>query len=112
MGEGEAEAEGEGDEEEYTIEVWDALDTLEQLQPIVTSGPRWKLEEFLQAVDVLQVRRGGQEAGRGRGRRRGRGADRRVSRRGRAEERGRGLGKEGGKMLRSTIRAIRQPYHV
>lgn len=48
------EQEDDEDDEEYTVEVWDALDTLEQLKPIVASGPRWKLEEFLRATDILQ----------------------------------------------------------
>ncbi|GJP70246.1 hypothetical protein CLOP_g1210 [Closterium sp. NIES-67] len=48
------EEEEEEDEEEYTVEVWDALDSLEQLKPIIASGPRWKLEEFLRAIDILQ----------------------------------------------------------
>ncbi|CAI7854833.1 unnamed protein product [Closterium sp. NIES-54] len=48
------EEEDDEDEEEYTVEVWDALDSLEQLKPIIASGPRWKLEEFLRAIDILQ----------------------------------------------------------
>eukprot|EP00270_Netrium_digitus_P016819 TRINITY_DN6088_c0_g1_i1.p1 TRINITY_DN6088_c0_g1~~TRINITY_DN6088_c0_g1_i1.p1 ORF type:complete len:731 (-),score=211.02 TRINITY_DN6088_c0_g1_i1:281-2473(-) len=40
--------------EELLPEVWDALNVLDQIQPTIAAGPRWKLDGYLAAMDDLQ----------------------------------------------------------